>query len=230
MITNSSQYLSNLHKEMDARFSLGEVHTLCFNLGIDYENVPGDTRSIQIRNLLISLAKQGNDRLQELIDMVRMERPRTPWQDVPLDFQLPPSVANEDLRQVVHYTVYGNVVQGDSITVRDIINSQGLAIGRQASATVTTYYNLVDSPLDIPFATLQTLVDQQAPALSPKVNALKEQVALGSGADDSQVAGLVQDLAEGVPASRATFKSLFDTPAASAAIGPATKFVLNRLI
>ena len=56
---NSSQYLSNLHKEMDARFSLGDIHTLCFNLGIDYENVPGDTKSVQIRNLLISLARQG---------------------------------------------------------------------------------------------------------------------------------------------------------------------------
>jgi hypothetical protein len=236
MTTNSAQYLSSLHKEMDARFSLGELHTLCFNLGIDYENVPGDTKSVQIRNLLTSLARQGN--LQSLVDMVRMERPRVPWQDVPADFELPPSIAHEDIRQVVHYTIYGDYVGGDKIggdkiSVGNITGSTGLAIGRDANATVTTTTHdrsAGEANLGLLFVPLQILVLQNAPTLFTKVSTLMVQVELGSSANDEQVAGLIQDIADGVPAARPTLLELFADPqAAPAAAGGATRFVLSRL-
>jgi hypothetical protein len=144
MTTESAQYLSTLHKQVDRYFSFSEVKTLCFNLGVDYENIPGDIRSAFIRNLIISLAKR--ERLPELINLLRQERPRVAWQDVPSDFELPPSMAQENIRQVVNYHVYGDYVGGDKIggdkvggdkiTLGDIENAQGVAIGGGASAHV----------------------------------------------------------------------------------------------
>ncbi len=134
MATESAKYLSTLHKQIDDYFSFDEVRTLCFDLGVDYENIPGNIRSAFIRNLIISLAKQ--KRLQELVDAVRQERSFVDWQDVPDDFELPTSMAQENIQQVVNYHVYGNYVGGDQITVGNIENSQGVAIGRGSQATV----------------------------------------------------------------------------------------------
>lgn len=147
MATNSAKYLSTLHKQIDQYFSFSEVRTLCFNLGVDYENIPGDHRSAFIRNLIVSLAKQG--RLQELIEEVRAERGFVDWQDVPADFELPSNIAQENIQQVVNYHVYsgdvvhgdkiaGDKVGGDKISVGNIENAQGIAIGRDSSASVTT--------------------------------------------------------------------------------------------
>ena len=144
MATNSAKYLSTLHKQIDQFFSFSEVRTLCFNLGVDYENIPGDHRSAFIRNLIVSLAKQ--NRLQELIEEVRAERTFVDWQDVPADFELPSSMAQENIQQVVNYHVYGDYVGGDKIqgdkvggdkiTVGNIENAEGIAIGGGASANV----------------------------------------------------------------------------------------------
>ena len=134
MATNSAKYLSTLHKQIDQYFSFSEVRTLCFNLGVDYENIPGDHRSAFIRNLIVSLAKQG--RLQELIEEVRAERGFVDWQDVPADFELPSNIAQESIQQVVNYHVYGDYVGGDQITVGNIENAEGIAIGGGASANV----------------------------------------------------------------------------------------------
>jgi hypothetical protein len=144
MTTESAKYLSTLHKQIDQYFSFSEVRTLCFDLGVDFENIPGDIRSAFIRNLIISLAKQ--NRLQALVNLVRQERPFVDWQDVPPDFALPTAMAQEKIQQVVNYHVYGDYVGGDKvqgdkvggdkITVGDIENAQGVAIGGGASANV----------------------------------------------------------------------------------------------
>ncbi|MCA9952859.1 MAG: hypothetical protein KDE48_24585, partial [Anaerolineales bacterium] len=132
---------------------------LCFEMGVDYENIPGNMKSAFIRNLIVSLARKGQ--LQEMVDLLRMQRPHVPWENVPVDFSLPESVASEDLQQVVQHNYYGDVVQGnkyggdhivgdkfsgdkvggDQITVGDISGAEGIAIGGGASASVqkTTY-------------------------------------------------------------------------------------------
>lgn len=141
MSKNSAAYLSELHKSIDSYFGLEEVRTLCFELGVDYDNLRGETKQARIRELIVALARGG--RLQALVDLVRRQRPHVDWQDVPPDFALPASVAQEDIREVVQYTVYGDVVHGnkvggDQISMGDISGSSGIAVGAGASASVQT--------------------------------------------------------------------------------------------
>ncbi len=150
MATDSAKYLATLHKQVDKYFSLAEVRNLCFEMGVDYENIPGNMKSAFIRNLIVSLARKGQ--LQEMVDLVRIQRPHVPWENVPDDFSLPESVANEDIKQVVHHTNYygdvvqgnkyggdhveGNQVGGDNYQIGDMIGVEGAAFGAGASASV----------------------------------------------------------------------------------------------
>lgn len=126
--------------------------------------------------------------------------------------------------------VAGDKVGGDKIAVGNISGSSGIAIGRGATASVTTAVSGdSDAAMAQLFAPLQALVAQQNPAFSGKVNELKAQVAAGSGADDNQMAGLVADIADGVPAAKTALATLFNNPTVVAAVGPATRFIVGRL-
>ncbi len=133
-MTDSNQYLSSLHKQIDGLFSMEEMRTLAFDLGVDYENVPGNIRSAFVRNLILQMAR--DNRLHELVRAVQVARPRANVPSVPSDFQLPPTAVQEDIRQVINYTVYGDYVGGSKITVGNITNSEGVAIGPDARADV----------------------------------------------------------------------------------------------
>ncbi len=135
MATESAQYLATLHKNINERFNFSEVKTLCFNLGVDYENIPGNNRSAFVRNLILSMARQ--NRLQELVDAVRIERDFVDWQNVPTNFELPNSIAQEDIRQVVNYNVYqGDVIHGNVDKSTKTYNQQGQTVhGPQINAS-----------------------------------------------------------------------------------------------
>ncbi len=124
--------------------------------------------------------------------------------------------------------VGGDKVAGDKISMGNISGSSGIAIGRGASATVTTQQSS-GAELAQLFAPLQVLVAQQNPTLMGKVNDLKTQVQAGANADDSAIAGLVDDIGKGVPGSASQLKALFQNPAAAPAAGPTTQFILSRL-
>ena len=123
----------------------------------------------------------------------------------------------------------GDIVGGDKIGVGNISGSQGMAIGRGASANVSIQRGGGGAQLAPLFAPLQSLVAGQSPETAGKVNALKSQVEMGSGADDNTVANLIQDIADAVPASKGTIVALFANPEASMAAGNNSKFVLGRI-
>jgi hypothetical protein len=124
--------------------------------------------------------------------------------------------------------VGGDKVGGDKISVGNISGSSGVAIGRGASANVVTQQG-GEAEIAQLFAPLQTIVAQQNSAFSGKVNALKTEISAGSQANDNEVAGLVADIAEGVPAAKSALATLFQNPSISASIGPATQFILGRI-
>jgi len=129
-MTTHSQYLATLHKNISQTFNLDELEQLCFDLGVDHENVPGDNKSAQIRNLLLSLARR--KRLQMLVDRLRSHRPHVDWQDVPTDFELPAEMINENIRQVVQHNDYSQTVnihgEGKTVHGNDVAITGGATI------------------------------------------------------------------------------------------------------
>lgn len=126
----------------------------------------------------------------------------------------------------------GDVTHDDHISVGSIgDNPVGIAIGAGSQATVSIgegpgQIHVDPDPL---FALPAALAAAFDPTLVDKIDEIKAQVALGSGADDDALANLILDLAEAAPELRGMIVALFSLPQISTASGPATKFALGRL-
>jgi hypothetical protein len=129
--------------------------------------------------------------------------------------------------------ISGDKVGGDKITVGDISGSSGIAIGRNASASVTQTQGISGAELAALFAPLEQAV-QSAPAdnqaeAQEKLQDLEAEVAKGDEADDSRMAGLLNDLVDLVPSAVGATVSVFASPILGGIAGPVTDFVLKRL-
>lgn len=56
--------LTDLRQKLIDRYSLEDLRTLCFDLGVDYENLPGEGKSAKARELVTHLQRKG--RISEL--------------------------------------------------------------------------------------------------------------------------------------------------------------------
>jgi len=74
---------TELRDQIGERFSLSEIHQLCFSLGIDYENLPGETK-IEIAQSLIEHCERHN-RLPELKQSLNTLRPGMVLEGFPND-------------------------------------------------------------------------------------------------------------------------------------------------
>ncbi len=70
--------LARLRSLLAARFSEGELRTLCFDLGIDYDDLPGGGKAERARELVGYLERHG--RIGELVQLGRRARPDVPWE------------------------------------------------------------------------------------------------------------------------------------------------------
>lgn len=77
--------LGELRAQLVALFNTEELQTLCFDLGIDYENLAGSnaTRDQLARNLIAYLSRRGQ--LDDLIAIGRRVRPRAAWSEIDYD-------------------------------------------------------------------------------------------------------------------------------------------------
>ncbi len=71
--TNKKIDKSNLPRFIITHFNEGELHRLCFYLGIDYGNLPGQTRVDKVRELVYYMDRHG--RITELEDRIDYLRP-----------------------------------------------------------------------------------------------------------------------------------------------------------
>jgi RNA-directed DNA polymerase len=62
-----------LREALENKFSMAELNTLCFDLNIDFENIPGTTKSEKVVELIKYMDR--HDRYQELFDAVEQSRP-----------------------------------------------------------------------------------------------------------------------------------------------------------
>ena len=93
---SSSQinYLTQLNQALVNSFNIEEIHTLCFEIGIDHENISGEGKSGKVRELVIAVSNR--DLVSEFDTLVRqnrpniaLEKPPQPWrqdESIPEDF------------------------------------------------------------------------------------------------------------------------------------------------
>jgi hypothetical protein len=65
--------LAKLHNLLTARFNEGELRTLCFSLGIDYENLLGGGKADKARELIAYCERHGE--ISDLMDVIEHSRP-----------------------------------------------------------------------------------------------------------------------------------------------------------
>jgi hypothetical protein len=62
------------------RFNEEELKSLCFQLAVDYENLPAVGKSNRARELIHYMDRR--DRLSELLEEIKVLRPELPWQEI----------------------------------------------------------------------------------------------------------------------------------------------------
>ena len=72
-----TEQLHPLRKALARHFNLAELNTLCFDLGIDYEELAGATKTEKVTALLDYCERHG--RLPALLTHVQAERPQIDW-------------------------------------------------------------------------------------------------------------------------------------------------------
>ena len=86
--THANQTLTQLRRLLVQFFDTGELRTLCFDLAVDYENLPPGGKADKARELLAYLDRHG--RVQELLALGRRQRPDVPWPAVSAEGHTPP--------------------------------------------------------------------------------------------------------------------------------------------
>lgn len=128
-------------------------------------------------------------------------------------------------------TVQGDVVGSDKISVGDV-SGTGIAIGRGARASVQLGLPGADvaQALAPVLAAVQSSTADAATqaAAVQEIEKLKAELAKGKDADDSRIAGILDDLAKLVPGAVAAVVSAFGTPLLAGIAGPVTNFVLGQ--
>ncbi|MCB9420354.1 MAG: hypothetical protein H6667_11135 [Ardenticatenaceae bacterium] len=135
---------TQLRTALSDLFSTGELHTLCFDLGIEFEDLEGNGKSGKALALVQYAQRHG--RYDELVYRVQQLRPHA---NLGTAVPAPPNIATQQgLQQVTNVYVGGDYIGGDKVggdkiegdktSVGDITGSTGVTIGRGASSTVST--------------------------------------------------------------------------------------------
>lgn len=72
-----TELLTQLRQLLIKRFSDGELRTLCFDLGVEYDDLPGQGKADKARELVTHMDQHG--RLADLVRFGRQSRPDVPW-------------------------------------------------------------------------------------------------------------------------------------------------------
>lgn len=79
--TPKRKHLTRLREILDTHFSDGELRTICFDLDVEYNNLPGEGKADKARELIAYLERHGQ--IGELVETGRQLRPDVRWVSLP---------------------------------------------------------------------------------------------------------------------------------------------------
>jgi len=91
-MTRDPAYLAKLRRNLIGHFSSEELQTLCSDMGMDYDDLPGRGRADKARELVAFLDR--HDLIPDLIEHCSRLRPRVPWQDLVAETGKAPTTAS----------------------------------------------------------------------------------------------------------------------------------------
>jgi formylglycine-generating enzyme required for sulfatase activity len=71
------KHLRRLRRLLDERLGPGELQDICFDLGVEYSNLPGERKADKARELIAYLNRR--NRIPELLEICRASRPDVDW-------------------------------------------------------------------------------------------------------------------------------------------------------
>lgn len=111
---------------LNSYFSDGELRDLCFDLGIDYESLPGSGKSDKARELLAYVTRR--NRIAELLETCRQQRSQVAW----------PSPSQQDITaQQTPAAVRKRILLALEPGPRTVTPAEGAAIARQVCDLVS---------------------------------------------------------------------------------------------
>jgi len=82
---DQNAFIGDLHHLIDRSCRPDEIQALCSGLGVDYDLLPGETKTLKANALVMYYAQRG--RLIELLHFLREQRPQVAWPELPPDKQ-----------------------------------------------------------------------------------------------------------------------------------------------
>ena len=155
----STERLAQLRQNLADHFSDSELRDVCFDLGVNYDDLTGQNKADKARELVAYLDRRGH--IQDLLVLCARLRPHIAWDDAfPLAGQAsdtPSSRIHEQRRSgdVISVTISGNV-SGQVAVGQNITQAQTLG----AAEPVVTEADLAE--LRLALADLLTQVKAQA--------------------------------------------------------------------
>lgn len=73
-------YLEWLRQNIVEYFGESDLRDLCFGMGIDYDDLPGQSKKDKVRELLSDCRRKG--RIDELVEKLQVFRPKVFWEDM----------------------------------------------------------------------------------------------------------------------------------------------------
>lgn len=92
MSQNTGEYLATVSRLITTYFDLEEVKTLCLELGVDFDNLRGETKSSKVRELVLFFARK--NQFDVLLSHIEQIRPLVDWPSSPKALHLSMELTN----------------------------------------------------------------------------------------------------------------------------------------
>jgi hypothetical protein len=175
------------YRILESRLDEGEMRTLCFALGVDYDSLPGVGRAAKARELVAFLERRM--RIGDLIARGKELWPDVDWDESgegaggtrPVGPSHPPASHVRTPAPRGNETVHGDKVGGDqvggdNITIGDIGSHVSVAVGRETQSVQMQIGELGGDQAPTLLGALYRAIGDRAPAPGPDKRDLAEMV------------------------------------------------------